>query len=79
LRLAEPFVEEEKISVILGDNVIENNIIGPKAAFEKQSQGGHLTLKEVNNPGRFGCPEMSDGKILTIEEKPKIPKSNTCT
>lgn len=76
LRLAEPFVEGEKICVILGDNIIENNIIGPKTAFEKQSRGAHLILKEVNDPERFGCPEMSDGKILTIQEKPKIPKSN---
>ena len=76
LRLAEPFVEGEKICVILGDNLIENNIIGPKAAFGKQSHGAHLILKEVNDPERFGCPEMSGGKILTIEEKPKIPKSN---
>jgi glucose-1-phosphate thymidylyltransferase len=76
LRLAEPFVEGEKICVVLGDNIIENNIIGPKAAFEKQSHGAHLILKEVNDPERFGCPEMSGGKILTIEEKPKIPKSN---
>jgi glucose-1-phosphate thymidylyltransferase len=76
LRLAEPFVEGEKICVILGDNIIEHNIIGPKAKFEKQSRGAHLILKEVNDPERFGCPEMSDGKILTIEEKPKIPKSN---
>jgi glucose-1-phosphate thymidylyltransferase len=76
LRLAEPLVEGETICVILGDNVIENNIIGPKAEFEKQSHGAHLILKEVSDPERFGCPEMSDGKILNIEEKPKIPKSN---
>jgi len=76
LRLAEPFVEGEKICVILGDNIIENNIITAKAAFEKQSHGAHIILKEVSDPERFGCPEMSGGKILTIEEKPKIPKSN---
>jgi len=76
LRLAAPFVEGEKICVILGDNIIENNIIGPKATFEKQGRGAHLILKEVNDPERFGCPEMSSGKVLIIEEKPKIPKSN---
>jgi glucose-1-phosphate thymidylyltransferase len=75
LRLAEPFVEGEKICVILGDNIIENNIIGPKAAFEKQSHGAHLILKEVKDPKRFGCPEMSGGNILTIEEKPNEPRT----
>lgn len=76
LRLAEPFVEGEKICVVLGDNIIENNIIPAKTTFERQNLGAHIILKEVTDPERFGCPEMCDGKILTIEEKPKIPKSN---
>jgi len=76
LRLAEPFVEGEKICVILGDNVIENNIIASKEAFQKQAAGAHIILKEVPDPERFGCPEISAGRILGIEEKPKAPKSN---
>jgi glucose-1-phosphate thymidylyltransferase len=76
LRLAEPFVEGEKICVILGDNIIENNIIASKEAFEKQSSGAHIILKEVPDPERFGCPEISGGEILQIEEKPENPKSN---
>ena len=76
LRLAEPFVEGEKICVILGDNIIENNIVASAEAFEKQSGGAHILLKEVPDPQRFGCPEITDGRILRIEEKPKNPKSN---
>jgi glucose-1-phosphate thymidylyltransferase len=76
LRLAEPFVEGEKVCVVLGDNIIENNIIAATEAFKKQKKGAHIILKEVNDPERFGCPEISGGKILGIEEKPKNPKSN---
>lgn len=76
LRLAEPFVEGEKICVILGDNIIENNIIESAAAFEKQSVGAHILLKQVPDPQRFGCPVLSEGRILRIEEKPKNPKSD---
>jgi glucose-1-phosphate thymidylyltransferase len=76
LRLAEPFVEGEKICVVLGDNIIENNIIASAKAFEQQSAGAHILLKEVPDPQRFGCPEISNGRILRIEEKPKNPKSN---
>jgi glucose-1-phosphate thymidylyltransferase len=76
LRLAEPFVEGEKICVVLGDNIIENNIASSKDAFEKQEKGAHIILKEVTDPERFGCPEFSNEKILGIEEKPKAPKSN---
>jgi glucose-1-phosphate thymidylyltransferase len=76
LRLAQPFVENEKICVVLGDNIIENNIIAAKESFEKQKRGAHIILKEVPDPERFGCPELSSGKILKIEEKPKEAKSN---
>ena len=75
LRLAEPFVEGEKICVVLGDNIIENNVIAAKRAFERQERGAHVILKEVPDPERFGCPEVSDSGILGIEEKPKKPKS----
>ena len=76
LRLAEPFVEGEKICVVLGDNIIENNVLSSKDVFENQKAGAHLILKEVPDPQRFGCPEISKGRILGIEEKPKVPKSN---
>jgi len=76
LRLAEPFVEGEKICVILGDNIIENNIIDSATAFEKQPAGAHILLKQVPDPQRFGCPVLSEGRILRIEEKPKNPESD---
>ena len=76
LRLAEPFVEGDKICVILGDNIIENNIIAAAQAFKKQERGAHIILQKVSDPERFGCPEILDGRILQIEEKPKKPKSN---
>lgn len=75
LRLAEPFVEKENICVVLGDNIIENNIIEAKITFEKQARGAHLLLKEVADPERFGCPELSGDGIVRIEEKPQKPKS----
>jgi glucose-1-phosphate thymidylyltransferase len=76
LRLAEPFVEGERICVILGDNIIENNIIASATAFEKQPAGAHILLKQVPDPQRFGCPVLSEGRILRIEEKPKNPQSD---
>jgi glucose-1-phosphate thymidylyltransferase len=75
LRLTEPFVTGEKICVILGDNIIENNIIASVRQFEKQERGAHILLKEVPDPERFGCPEIVNGKLVRIEEKPKKPKS----
>ena len=62
--------------MVLGDNIIENNIVSSKEAFDKQASGAHIILKQVEDPERFGCPEIVDGKILGIVEKPKAPKSN---
>ena len=76
LGLAEDFADEEKIAVILGDNIIEDNIKSYTEDFEKREKGAKLFLKEIPDPERFGVAEIQDGKIINIEEKPKKPKSN---
>jgi glucose-1-phosphate thymidylyltransferase len=75
LALAEHFSDYEKIVVILGDNIIEGNIVQAVKDFKKQKEGAKILLKEVPDPQRFGVPEIMDGKIAGIEEKPKAPKS----
>jgi glucose-1-phosphate thymidylyltransferase len=75
LRLAEYFADADKICVVLGDNIIETNIIAACAQFKKQERGAHIILKEVADPERFGVPAFEGGRIVRIEEKPKEPKS----
>jgi len=75
LSLAEYFSAKEKICVILGDNIIETNILAAVQAFEKQERGARILLKEVPDPQRFGVPEIRGNKIVKIEEKPKNPQS----
>ena len=75
LRLAEHFVEGKKVCVILGDNLIETNVAEAAERFRRQERGAHIILKEVDDPERFGCPELRDGRIVRIEEKPKQPRS----
>jgi glucose-1-phosphate thymidylyltransferase len=76
LSLAAWFAEDEKICVVLGDNIIENNIVKAVKDFEKQGKGAKILLKEVPDPERFGVAEINGGKLLSIVEKPMIPKSN---
>jgi glucose-1-phosphate thymidylyltransferase len=76
LGLAEHFADGEKIAVILGDNLIERNIVRGVRAFEEQDKGARIFLKEVTNPERFGVAEIQGGRIASIEEKPGAPKSN---
>ena len=75
LALAEYFADEGPICVILGDNLIENNIAGAAAAFREQKGGAKILLKEVPDPERFGVPVLEGEKVVRIEEKPKDPKS----
>lgn len=76
LRLAEHYVDGDSVCVVLGDNIIENNICAAVESFRRRPEGAHILLKEVEDPERFGCPEIVNDRIVRIEEKPKRPKSN---
>jgi glucose-1-phosphate thymidylyltransferase len=76
LGIAEHFSNGEKILVILGDNIFEEDLSKSASKFEEQSSGAKLMLKEVKDPNRFGVADIRGDKIVGIEEKPKKPKSN---
>jgi glucose-1-phosphate thymidylyltransferase len=76
LSLAEHFADGDSICVILGDNIIENNICPAVANFAKQKEGAKILLKEVTDAQRFGVAEVRGKQVVGIEEKPKRPKSN---
>lgn len=76
LRLAESFVRDDSSCVVLGDNIIEGTIRTAKQKFDQQQRGAKVLLKEVPDPERFGVPVFKDGRIVTIEEKPKAPASS---
>jgi glucose-1-phosphate thymidylyltransferase len=75
LRLAEYFADNQPIAVILGDNIIEDDIGKAVERFNRQKIGAKIFLKEVERPERFGVAEVQDGRIVHIVEKPKQPKS----
>lgn len=75
LKLAEDFADNDKLVVMLGDNVIENDISDAVKEFEKQERGARIFLKEVDNPERFGVAEIKDGMVINIAEKPENPIS----
>ena len=76
LSLAEYFADNDRICVVLGDNLIERNIVAAVRAFRRQKRGAKVLLKEVPDPERFGVAEIEGGRLVRIEEKPKTPKSN---
>lgn len=76
LGLAEYFASGEPICVILGDNIIENNIYEAVERYKKQKHGAKILLKEAANAQRFGVAEIQGDRVVGIEEKPSVPKSN---
>jgi glucose-1-phosphate thymidylyltransferase len=76
LKLCEHFAEGESVCVILGDNILEDDISPYVARFREQKSGARILLKEVDDPERFGVPELAGERIVRIEEKPAVPKSN---
>ena len=65
----------ERICVILGDNILEDDISPYVARFEAQSDGARILLKEVADPQRFGVPAFDGDAIVRIDEKPEEPAS----
>lgn len=76
LRLTEHFVDGSKVVVILGDNIIGGSIKKYVERFRRQDDGARVLVKKVSDPERFGVAQIKDGRILSIEEKPRKPKSN---
>lgn len=76
LGLAQHFVGDDQMVVILGDNVFADDISPFVENFKKQQAGAKILIQEVHDPKRFGVPELQGDRILSIEEKPQHPKSN---
>ncbi len=76
LGLCEHWVGDDRICVVLGDNIIERNIRQAAEDFIAQERGGKIMLKEVPDPQRFGVAELNGEKVVNIVEKPEKPVSN---
>jgi len=74
LGLSENFAQ--RLVVILGDNIFHANLKDYVDRFISQKTGARILLKQVSNPQRFGVAQISNGKIVDIDEKPEKPKSD---
>ncbi|MEX0684619.1 MAG: sugar phosphate nucleotidyltransferase [Balneolales bacterium] len=75
LGLAQNFVGNDSMLVILGDNIFNDSL---NDAVKKYIGGAHIMIKEVEDPTRYGVAEIKGDKIVGIEEKPVQPKSSFC-
>lgn len=73
--IGEKFIDKQGVVLILGDNIFYGTLNFFYEALEK-NQGATIFGYQVTDPQRYGIVEFdSDGRALSIEEKPEIPKS----
>lgn len=75
LSLAEYFVDDDLLCVMLGDNILQHSIRPYVENFQQQGSGAKILLKSVPDPQRFGVPELLNKQVIKIHEKPAIAPS----
>jgi glucose-1-phosphate thymidylyltransferase len=79
LGLAERFAGDDRVAVVLADNIFENSIRPAIEAFEAQERGARILLAKIDDPAHLrhlGVAELDGQRVLRIVEKPKTPPSD---
>jgi glucose-1-phosphate thymidylyltransferase len=76
LGLAEQFCRDSRSIVILGDNIFQDSLKDLLAAADAKRDSAWVMLKRVHDPQRYGVAELQGDRVVSIEEKPKKPKSD---
>ena len=77
LIIGEDFIGDSKVALILGDNIFYGNELSKDLLKAKSFNGATIFVSQVIDPERYGIVEFNkNNEPISIEEKPKIPKSN---
>jgi glucose-1-phosphate thymidylyltransferase len=75
--IGEKFIEGDSVALVLGDNIFYGSGLGKMLQANASPDGGIVYAYHVSDPERYGVVEFDrDMKAVSIEEKPKTPKSN---
>ena len=75
--IGKSFIGNDKVALILGDNIFFGDGMGKQLVSSTDPDGGYIFAYRVHDPERYGVVEFGeDEKVISIEEKPKKPKSN---
>ena len=75
--IGEEFIGDDKVALILGDNIFYGSGLIQSLRLLFNVEGGYVFAYEVSDPERYGVVEFDKNfKAVSIEEKPKNPKSN---
>ena len=71
------FIGDDKAALVLGDNIFYGTGLADLLQANNDPDGGIIYAYHVHDPERYGVVEFdADGRVLSIEEKPSVPKSN---
>ena len=74
--IGEEFIGDDNVCLVLGDNILYGNSLQSILKSCRKNNGATIFSYPVVDPERFGIIETVNGKIVSIVEKPKEPKSN---
>lgn len=76
VKISHNFLKDEDFVMFLGDNLVKDGIKTFVDEFENKKPNSLILLARVPEPQRFGVAELSNGKIIRLVEKPKVPPSD---
>ncbi|MBO9571177.1 MAG: glucose-1-phosphate thymidylyltransferase RfbA [Chitinophagaceae bacterium] len=75
--IGEKFIGKDSVALVLGDNIFYGAGLGEKLSMNTNPNGGIVYAYHVSDPERYGVVEFDrNNKVISIEEKPKQPKSD---
>jgi glucose-1-phosphate thymidylyltransferase len=75
--IGKEFIGKDKVALVLGDNIFYGTGLSELLQANNNPDGGIIYAYHVNDPERYGVVDFdANGKVLSIEEKPLVPKSN---
>jgi glucose-1-phosphate thymidylyltransferase len=75
--IGEKFIGQDKVALVLGDNIFYGAGLGEKLSKNTNPEGGIVYAYQVSDPERYGVVEFDEKNMaISIEEKPKQPKSD---
>jgi len=76
VKISQDYLKKDPFVMYLGDNIIFGGVRSFVKKFQKEKPNSQILLAHVPNPKEFGVAELSGGRVVRLQEKPKRPKSD---
>ncbi len=76
VKISQAFLNDDPFVMYLGDNLLAHGITSLVTEFRMLAPTAQILLAKVPNPNQFGVAELVEGRVVRLEEKPKVPRSD---